>query len=94
MLLALNAIGKGARRRVVNQRPLCQASRFEPAKAPRSWYPSDDDPLRFEQQAVSSKEEGLLRVFPAGDEQIFPPRVTTDELFPEAGTGKSDDAYY
>jgi DNA invertase Pin-like site-specific DNA recombinase len=58
----------------------------------RAVYPSDDDPLQFQQQVVSSKEQGLIRVFPAGDEQVFPPRFTIDELFPEARTGKSGDA--
>jgi hypothetical protein len=32
-----------------------------------------------------------MRVLPGYDEQVFPPRLTIEELFPEDGTGKRDD---
>ena len=40
----------------------------------RAVYPSDDDPLQFEEQLVSSDEEGLVRQSPGGPEQVFAPR--------------------
>jgi DNA invertase Pin-like site-specific DNA recombinase len=40
---------------------------------------SDDDPTKFEEQLVSTHEEGLIRIHPElGGEQIFIPRPTID----------------
>jgi hypothetical protein len=42
----------------------------------RAVYPSDHDPMQFEEQVTSSTAEGLIRHTPAASEVVFPPRVT------------------
>jgi hypothetical protein len=39
----------------------------------RAVYPSREDPMMFEEQLVSSDDEGLVRVTPGQEETIFPP---------------------
>ena len=57
----------------------------------RGVYPDPDDPTRFTEQFTSSSEMGLVEEYPDHSQQIFPPRLTMEELFPEDGPGKKDD---
>jgi DNA invertase Pin-like site-specific DNA recombinase len=57
----------------------------------RGVYPDPDDPTRFTEQFTSSSEMGLVEEYPNHSQQIFPPRLTMEEPFPEDGPGKKDD---
>jgi hypothetical protein len=49
----------------------------------RGVFPDPDDPTRFTEQFTSSSEMGLVEEYPDHSEQIFPPRLTLEDLFPE-----------
>jgi hypothetical protein len=49
----------------------------------RAVYPSDDDPMQFEEQVTSSKGDGLIRHAPDSRDVIFQPDHSdlADEVF-------------
>jgi hypothetical protein len=49
----------------------------------RGVYPDPDDPTRFTEQFTSSSEMGLVEEYPDHSQQIFPQRLTVEDLFPE-----------
>jgi len=45
----------------------------------RAIYPSDHDPLQFDEQVVSSLDGGMARIFPTFTDVIFPPKAPSIE---------------